>query len=128
MGLSSAIDVLPVADQFGQNRFFVLEFSTNMLANAPGRLSLYAQPDGAPVVLVNNLVSPTSLARDEATGDLFVTEIFAGRITRVQCSINAAWTCGRKFQMTNKSNVAIRAAMVISLIGNSFNSLQPFEC
>lgn len=82
-GLSSAIDVLPVADQFGQNRFFVLEFSTNMLANAPGRLSRYDQPDGPPVVLVNNLVSPTSLVRDETTGDLFVTEIFAGRITRV---------------------------------------------
>ena len=82
-GLSSAIDVLPVADQFGQNRFFVLEFSTNMLANAPGRLSRYDQPDGIPVVLVNNLVSPTSLVRDETTGDLFVTEIFPGRITRV---------------------------------------------
>ena len=26
------------------------EFSTNMLANAPGRLSRYDQPDGAPVV------------------------------------------------------------------------------
>jgi len=82
-GLSSAIDVLPVEDQFGQNRFFVLEFSTNMLGGAPGRLSLYDQPSGVPVVLVNNLVSPTSLTRDETTGDLFVTEIFAGRITRV---------------------------------------------
>lgn len=82
-GLSSAIDVLPVADQFGQNRFFVLEFSTNMLAKAPGRLSRYDQSDGVPVVLVNNLVSPTSLVLDEITGDLFVTEIFAGRITRV---------------------------------------------
>ncbi len=82
-GLSSAIDVLPVADQFGQNRFFVLEFSTNQLAGAAGRLSRYDQPDAAPVVLVNNLVSPTSLTRDEITGDLFVTEIFPGRITRV---------------------------------------------
>ena len=82
-GLSSAIDVLPVEDEFGQNRFFVLEFSTNMLAGAPGRLSLYDQPSGVPVVLVSNLVSPTSISRDETTGDLFVTEIFPGRITRV---------------------------------------------
>ncbi len=82
-GLTSAIDVLPVADPFGQNRYFVLEFSTNQLAGAPGRLSRYDQPDGAPVVLVNNLVSPTSLSRDEITGDLFVTEIVPGRITRV---------------------------------------------
>jgi hypothetical protein len=83
-GLSSAIDVLPFVDQLGVNRFFVLEFSTNMLAGAPGRLSRYDQPDGAPVVLVSNLTSPTSLVRDEATGDLFVTEIFPGRITRVK--------------------------------------------
>lgn len=83
VGLSSAIDVLPVEDQFGQNRFLVLEFSTNMLAGAPGRLSRYDEPDGTPVVLVNNLVSPTSIARDATTGDLFVTEIFPGRITRV---------------------------------------------
>ena len=84
VGLTSAIDVLPVMDQSGQNRFFVLEFSTNQLAGAPGRLSRYDQPDGAPVVLVSNLVSPTSLVRDEITGDLFVTEIFPGRITRVR--------------------------------------------
>ena len=83
-GLSSAIDVLPFVDHSGENRFYVLEFSTNMLANAPGRLSRYDQPDGSPVVLVNNLVSPTSLVRDETTGDLFVTEIFAGRVTRVR--------------------------------------------
>jgi hypothetical protein len=82
-GLSSAIDVLPVEGEFGQNRFFVLEFSTNMLAGAPGRLSLYDQPNGVPVVLVSNLVSPTSISRDETTGDLFITEIFPGRITRV---------------------------------------------
>ena len=83
VGLSSAIDVLPVTDQSGQNRFFVLEFSTNMLANAPGRLSRYDLPDAAPVVLVSNLLSPTSLSQDPTTGDLFVTEIFPGRITRV---------------------------------------------
>jgi hypothetical protein len=82
-GLTSAIDVLPVEDQSGQNRYLVLEFSTNQLAGAPGRLSRYDQADGAPVVLVNNLVSPTNLVRDEVTGDLFVTEIFPGRITRV---------------------------------------------
>jgi hypothetical protein len=82
-GLTSAIDVLPVEDEFGQNSFFVLEFSTNQLGGAPGRLSRYDQPDGTPVVLVNNLVSPTNLVRDEITGDLFVTEIFPGRITRV---------------------------------------------
>lgn len=82
-GLSSAIDVIPFTDQFDRFHFFVLEFSSNMLAGAPGRLSRYDQADGSPVVLVNNLISPTSITRDDATGDLFITEIFPGRITRV---------------------------------------------
>ncbi len=43
-----------------------------------------AAPAAAPVVIVSNLISPTSMARDEHTGDIFVTEIFTGRIIRVQ--------------------------------------------
>ena len=51
---------------------------------APGRLSRYDQPDGPPVVIAADLRTPTSLARDPASGDLFVTEIFTGRIIRVK--------------------------------------------
>jgi hypothetical protein len=84
-GLSSAIDVLPAKNSNNQDIFFTLEFSTNMLvANTPGRLSRFDQPDGAPLVLLTNLVSPTSLAQDPVSGNLFVTEIFTGRIIRVQ--------------------------------------------
>jgi hypothetical protein len=82
-GLTSAIDVLPVEVSKVVFQFFTLEFSANMLMGAQGRLSLFSNPNGPPVVLVNNLTSPTSLARDPTTGDLFVTEIFPGRITRV---------------------------------------------
>jgi hypothetical protein len=81
-GLTSAIDVLPV--EGANDQFFILEFSTNQLMAAPGRLSLFRQADAAPVVLVNNLTTPTSLARDPVSGNLFVTEIFTGRIIRVQ--------------------------------------------
>lgn len=98
-GLTSAMDVLPVAIPGDYDLFFVLEFSANMLGNPtpPGRLKLYrflkaddANPEGNvdPVLLVNNLISPTSLARDGETGDLFVTEIFTGRIIRVSATIN----------------------------------------
>jgi hypothetical protein len=84
-GLSSAIDVLPAKNSLNQDVFFTLEFSTAMLvANTPGRLSRFDQPDGAPLVLLTNLVSPTSLAQDPVSGNLFVTEIFTGRIIRVQ--------------------------------------------
>lgn len=81
-GLTSAIDVLAI--EGASNQFFTLEFSTNQLMGAPGRLSLFRQTDAAPVVLVNNLTSPTSLARDPVSGNLFVTEIFTGRVIRVQ--------------------------------------------
>ncbi|MEK6405376.1 MAG: ScyD/ScyE family protein [Acidobacteriota bacterium] len=83
-GLSSAIDVLPAKDSSDRDQFFVLEFSANQLQNAPGRLSRFDAMGGARVVLVDNLVSPTSLARDLTTGDIYVVEIFPGRITKVQ--------------------------------------------
>jgi hypothetical protein len=81
-GLSTAIDVLPVEGANGQTRFYVLEFSTAFLTNAPGRLLLYESPSAAPKVLAEGLVSPTSIARDETSGDLFITEMFTGRIMR----------------------------------------------
>ena len=81
-GLTSAIDVLPVRTG-GTDRFFVLEFSANMLQGAPGRLRLFDSPSGAPVVTVGNLMTPTSLARDEQTGSLFVTEISTGRVVQI---------------------------------------------
>ena len=82
-GLSSAIDVLPAKDSSGQDQFFTLEFSTNMLAGAPGRLSRFDAVGGSRVVLVDNLISPTNLAQDPKTGDLYVVEIFTGRIIKV---------------------------------------------
>lgn len=82
-GLSSAVDVLPATAANGQDQFFTLEFSTNMLANAPGQLSRFDQNGGGQVVLASNLTTPTSLAQDTASGDLFITEIFTGLIKRV---------------------------------------------
>jgi hypothetical protein len=83
-GLSSAIDVLPATTSSGQDQFFTLEFSANMLANGPGRLARFDSVGGSRAVLVDNLISPTSLAQDPTTGDLYVTEIFPGLIIRVK--------------------------------------------
>ena len=88
--LTSAIDILHVEtgdllkDAGDGGSYYTLEFSTNQLANAPGRLRFYSTSDAAPVVVAANLISPTSMARDEASGDIFVTNIFPGTITRVQ--------------------------------------------
>ena len=48
-GLTSAIDVLSEAD----GGFLTLEFSTDMLAGMPGRLSFYASPSASPLVLAD---------------------------------------------------------------------------
>ncbi len=80
-GLSSAIDVLAVSSGFCSS-IYTLEFSTNMLMNAPGRLQRFDSPNGTPTVIANTLISPTSMAR-HPSGDLLVTEIFPGRITRI---------------------------------------------
>jgi hypothetical protein len=83
-GLSSAIDVLPAKNANGQDIFFTLEFSSAQLMGAPGRLTQFDQLGGNPVVLLNTLTSPTSMVQDPISGDLFVTEIFPGTITRVK--------------------------------------------
>lgn len=109
-GLTSAMDILPVAIPGDYDLFFVLEFTANMLGNPtpPGRLKLYrflkaddsnAAGDTDPILLVNNLISPTSMARDGETGDLFVTEIFTGRIIRVSATVNP------NTQLTNNGQV-----------------------
>ncbi len=82
-GLTSAIDVLPVDEGGFCSTAYTLEFSTNMLAGAPGRLQRFDAPTAMPTVISNTLISPTSLARHPQTGDLFVTEIFTGRIMRI---------------------------------------------
>jgi hypothetical protein len=79
-GLQTAIDVLPLGDG---RRLLVLEYSTNFLAGAPGRLLLIDDPTRTPLVLADTLAQPTSIAIDPRSGDVFVSEINAGRIVRV---------------------------------------------
>ena len=77
-GLTSAIDVLPRGDGF-----LTLEFSSDMLLGTPGRVSFYATPTSLPVVVANCLITPTSMTQGTRPGDLFVTEIFTGRVMKV---------------------------------------------
>lgn len=81
-GLTMAIDVIPVK-RGGVEKFYVLEFSTAPLANAPGRLLRFDAMGRSPIVVAENLLSPTNLAFDWRSGELFVTEFFTGRIVRV---------------------------------------------
>jgi hypothetical protein len=83
-GLRMAMDVLPAAaNNAFCHAFYTLEFSTNPTANAPGRLQRFNSPGATPTVISNSLISPTSMALHPSSGDLLVTEIFPGRITRI---------------------------------------------
>lgn len=81
--LRMAIDVLPVASNSFCNAFYTLEFQSNPAVPASGRIQRFDSPTGPPTLVTNTLASPTSLARHPPSGDLFVTEIFSGRITRI---------------------------------------------
>jgi hypothetical protein len=80
-GLQTAVDVLPASPSGDLS--YVLEFSENFLAGAPGRLLFVDAARGATAVLTS-LVTPTHMAFDTRTGDLFVTELSNNRIVRVQ--------------------------------------------
>ncbi len=82
-GLTSAIDVLPFEASGFCSSFYTLEYSTSMLMGAPGRLQRFDTPNGPPTLISNTLATPTSMARNPATGDLVVTEIVPGRLTRI---------------------------------------------
>ena len=81
-GLTAAIDVLPVNTRGGATQFLVLEFGGAGLAQ-PGRLLLFTSPTAAPTVISGCLITPTSMALDEKTGALFVTEIGTGNVVRL---------------------------------------------
>lgn len=82
-GLTTAVDALSVRIPGEGRRFYVVELSADLLGGAPGRLLRFDAPDAAPVVLADTLSSPTAVARDALSGDLFVTEVFAGNVVRV---------------------------------------------
>jgi hypothetical protein len=82
-GLTTAIDVLPTRTG-GDSDDLVLEFTTDLLANQPGRLQLFETPDDPPTVIADCLVAPTSMTLDEKTGLLYVTELAGGRIVTFQ--------------------------------------------
>jgi hypothetical protein len=83
-GLTSAIDSAPLGN--GPNHsLVVLEFSTNMLQGAPGRLRLVT-PAGASTTIAEGLPTPTSMVVDQTTGEIFVTHIFPGFITRINAA------------------------------------------
>jgi hypothetical protein len=81
-GLTAGIDVQPLA---GTNAVVVLEFSTNMTATEPGRARLVAA-NGTSTTLASGLPTPTGIAVDQRSGEIFIAHIFPGLITRVNAA------------------------------------------
>lgn len=90
-GLTMAIDVLPLGHARGP--FLVLEYASRFVPPGPGgpggfmppgRLLRFARSTSAPEVLSSALVGPTSMAFDDCSGELFVTEIQTGKIIRFE--------------------------------------------
>jgi hypothetical protein len=89
-GLTMAIDALPLGS--GTNKLLVLEHASAFVPPgpggpaqfvSPGRLLGFATPSSTPEVLIDTLVTPTSMDLDAETGELFITEIRTGRIMKV---------------------------------------------
>jgi hypothetical protein len=80
-GRTSAIDALSPA--VAPTKYLVLEFSTNMTSNAPGQLLFFDSASAAPTVLASPLITPTNMAFDPQTREVFITEFGPGRISRV---------------------------------------------
>jgi DNA-binding beta-propeller fold protein YncE len=80
-GLTTATDLLQRETSAGP-QFFVSEFRSVLFGPPPtGRIVQFDSPEGK--VIVDNLQGPTGMAQDPVTGEVFVTEFVAGRITRV---------------------------------------------
>lgn len=80
-GLQTAVDVFPLDSTSDQ--YYVLEYSQAFLQGGPGRLLQVDAARGTRLVLADGLRTPTNLAKDTRTGDLFVTDNSGGRILRV---------------------------------------------
>ena len=69
------------------NAFYTLEFSTNRLMGAPGRLRFYATPEAAPVNVLSTLITPTSMTRDDDTGNALPDSAFAKDIASARFAL-----------------------------------------
>ena len=79
--LSSTIDVLAVPGTGARPVFFTLEYSTNQLAGAPGRIVRYDTTQGT--VIASGLAGPSCLAYDAASQTLYVALRTAGTILKM---------------------------------------------
>src|SRR5690606_33450697 len=77
-GLTSAVDIEVMPNPGQRPTFYTLEFSTQFLEGAPGRLMRYDTPQGE--VVVDDLATPISMVVDPDTGDIYIAEFATGNV------------------------------------------------
>jgi hypothetical protein len=77
-GLTTATDLLVVGKVI-----YVLEISSNLFAGAPGRLLRFTSPTKPPKEVASGLIGPSGMVYDAKRDAIFISEIFTGRIIRV---------------------------------------------
>lgn len=77
-GLTTATDVLVIGTDI-----YVLEISSNLFAGAPGRLLRFRNPKRPPREVASGLIGPSGMIYDAKQDAIFISEIFSGRIIRV---------------------------------------------
>jgi hypothetical protein len=141
-GLTSALDLVPLGSS-PESSIALVEFSTNQLGGAPGRLSVVS-PVADRVVLADGLVTPTGLAVDQTTGEIFVTLLGPGIIARINAAgsiprapahamIPAAGSAdgafGSRFttglQLANPHDYAIAGSLVFRPMGIAASEADP---
>jgi hypothetical protein len=77
-GLTSVTDILKIGPSI-----YVLEISSDLSTGAPGRLLYFRNRHAQPVEVASGLIGASGMAYDAKRDAIFIAEMFAGRITRV---------------------------------------------
>jgi hypothetical protein len=83
--LSSALDSAPLGNG-PQAPMLVVEFSTNQMQSAPGRLLLATPGSTDHTLVAANLITPTSVLVDRRNGDVFISLLGPGLIRRINAA------------------------------------------
>nr|ART37301.1 E96 [uncultured bacterium] len=81
-GRKSAIDVLPLSDDYDLDYLVLQHASVGPFFGSPGLVLRFETPADPPTVITNCLVRPTTMTLDRKTGTLYVTE-YGGRVVAV---------------------------------------------
>jgi hypothetical protein len=78
LGLTSAIDVIPLSQEGETAGYLTLEYSLAHLAGGPGRLQVFDQSGSSIAVLATDLITPSSMVYDRRARAVIVSEINTG--------------------------------------------------